>query len=229
MQQNIIDMGRRGRRTAAQLARDRAAYLAAPNRCLTCNAPILPRQGEKLSETMRRKFCARSCAASYNNSLAVAPKKRAKPRHCAGCGTEVASTAPEGSRILCPACYEAYDRRLPALTRAQSTSADRRAHMRQVLSERPRHCQHCGYAAHADAIHLRPVDLFPDDAPLAEINAPANLAYLCPNCRWEFEHGLFGADALMRTPLRLDRRPRDGHTKRPVRQTAAVAAAFSAQ
>ena len=40
---------------------------------------------------MRRKFCSRSCAASYNNSSTVAPKKRAKPRFCADCGAPIFS------------------------------------------------------------------------------------------------------------------------------------------
>ncbi len=191
LQQNIIDMGGRGRRTVARLERDRAAYLAAPNRCLACDAPILPHAGEKLSETLRRRFCTRSCAASYNNSRAVAPKKKAKPRTCADCGARIqAPAASEGSHPLCPACDDALLHRLPSLTRSEASGADIRRHMRQVLSDRPRACQHCGYATHVETVHLRPIDDVSTDAPLSQVNAPSNLAYLCPNHRWEYAHGL---------------------------------------
>jgi len=101
MQQAQSTTGQRGRSTAAQVAAMRAAYLAAPHRCLQCDRPILPHAGEKIHETMRRKFCSRSCAASYNNRGAVAPKKKVKPRFCADCGVQVATNAPEGTRILC--------------------------------------------------------------------------------------------------------------------------------
>lgn len=173
----------------------RADYLSTPRCCLQCEKPILPHEGEKIHETMRRKFCSRSCAASYNNSSAVAPKKKARPRLCAGCGAELAANLPEGSRLLCASCTESFSRRLPQLTRDEASSAEIRQHTRHVLADRPPICAHCGYARHVEAIHLCPVAAFPSDATLATINDPTNLAYLCPNHRWEYEHGLITLDA----------------------------------
>jgi hypothetical protein len=204
----------------------RAAYLAAPHRCLQCAEPILPHAGEKIHETMRRKFCSRSCAASYNNRSAVAPKKKAQPRFCAQCGTRITSGVQDGPRTLCPACTEALVSRLPSLLRREASSADIRRHMRLVLSDRPRRCQHCGYDTHVEAVHRRPIDDFSPDATLAEIDAPANLAYLCPNHRWEFEHGLISLDTGPALPVRMGR----GNRHKPYRATtqplpvAAVAA-----
>jgi hypothetical protein len=223
MQQGQSTTGRRGRSTAAQVDAMRAAYLAAPHHCLQCDKPILPHAGEKIHETMRRKFCSRSCAASYNNRSAVAPKKKAKPRFCGDCGVQVATTAPEGTRILCVSCSEGVLQRLPSLRRDEASSAAIRRHVRHVLTDRPRVCAHCGYAWHVETVHLRPVDDFPPDATLATIDDPANLAYLCPNHRWEYEHGLITLDptTIARVhPYTGRRPPMPTSRKRPLRQTA---------
>lgn len=172
----------------------RAAYLAAPRPCLRCDKPILPHQGEKIHETMRRRFCSRSCAASYNNGSAVAPKKKAKPRFCTECSAPIEGNAPEGARLLCASCHDIFLHRLPYLTRDEASSAEIRQHTCHALSDRPRLCAHCGYSRHVETVHLRPVDDFPSDAPLSAINDPVNLAYLCPNHRWEYEHGLIVLD-----------------------------------
>lgn len=191
---------RRGRGTAAQTAQLRAAYLAAPRRCLQCEKPILPHEGEKIHETMRRTFCSRSCAASYNNGSAVAPKKKAKPRLCAECGTQVVAPAPDGPRLLCGSCEQEAWQRLPSLRRDAASGADLRRHVRHVLAERPRLCAHCGYSRHVEPVHLRPIDDFPPHATLATINAATNLAFLCPNHRWEFEHGIITLDPRIVAP-----------------------------
>lgn len=194
----------------------RAAYLAAPRPCLHCDKPILPHQGEKIHETLRRRFCSRSCAASYNNGSAVAPKKKAKPRFCAECSAPLDGDASDGTRLLCATCHDRLLYRLPHLTRDAASSAEMRWHIRHALIDRPRVCAHCGYSCHVETVHLRPVDDFPPDTPLATINDPANLVYLCPNHRWEYEHGLLLLDPVAnvtsqpasgnRAPLRAPRR-----------------------
>lgn len=172
----------------------RAAYLAAPRPCLHCDKPILPHDGEKIHETMRRRFCSHSCAASYNNGSAVAPKKKAKPRFCVECKAPIDGNAPDGSGLLCASCHVSSLHRLPYLTRNEASSAEIRRHTRHALIDRPRACVHCGYSRHVEAVHLRPMDDFPPDTPLSAINDPANLVYLCPNHRWEYEHGVLVLD-----------------------------------
>ncbi len=186
------DLPIQSRGSLEQIQRARAYYDASPNLCVHCDGPILSRPGEKLSETRKKKFCSRSCAASHNNSLSVAPKKKPRPRYCESCGARV-SYDPQSSEtrhILCPTCSEKSAQSLVTRTKSQSSPADIRNHMRSVLAERPHQCQQCGYALHAEACHVRPIDDFPPSATLTEINHPDNLVLLCPNCRWEFTHGL---------------------------------------
>ena len=135
----------------------------------------------------------------------------------------VATNAPEGTRILCQSCSEGFLQRLPSLRRDEASSADIRRHVRHVLTDRPRVCAHCGYAWHVETVHLRPVDDFPPDATLATIDDPANLAYLCPNHRWEYEHGFITLDPTTIAPVRSDtgrHPPTPTPRKRPLRHTA---------
>ncbi len=174
----------------------RAQYNASPNHCQNCQAPILARPGEKLAETRKRKFCGRSCAASFNNRLDVAPKKKPRTLPCAHCGAPLDPAARRTDLTSCSSCADAYLSRLGQQLKSRSASADIRTHMRQALAERPQQCQHCGYSVHVEPIHLRPLEDFPDTAPLRDINAPDNLAYLCPNCRWEYGHGEWGREGI---------------------------------
>ena len=58
-------------------------YIDNPNVCLFCGKAILPREGEKLTDTKRKKFCNSSCTAKYNNA------KRKKDRFCIECGKKL--------------------------------------------------------------------------------------------------------------------------------------------
>ena len=51
-------------------------------------------------------------------------------------------------------------------------------------------CCRCGYSKHVETCHVIGVMDFPDTATLGEINALSNLLGLCPNCHWEFDHGM---------------------------------------
>ena len=71
-------------------------------------------------------------------------------------------------------------------------------HAQRVVKNRPQMCENCGYSKHVEACHLRPVADFPDDALVGEINADNNLALLCPNCHWEWDHEALPAFRLAR-------------------------------
>ncbi len=182
----------RPRGRAAQGQQSRALYNMAPNRCQQCGTAIIAEPDEKLSEVRKRKFCGRSCAASHNNSLAVAPKRKSRPVWCTDCGAQLTGAAP--SQKLCADCRANRSNSLARLTKGESSPADLREHLKRVLAPRPRHCQHCGYDRHVETVHRRPLDSFPDSAPLHDVNHPSNLALLCPNCKWEFEHGLLALE-----------------------------------
>jgi hypothetical protein len=65
-----------------------------------------------------------------------------------------------------------------------------RSHSRTVFYKAIPPCENCGYSKHVEVCHIVPVASFPDDSLLRQINARSNLACLCPNCHWEFDHGM---------------------------------------
>lgn len=86
------------------------------------------------------------------------------------------------------------DRTLGDIQRAAKYQVS--AHLRTIArhlynkANLPRVCANCGYAKHVEICHIQPINTFPDDTPVAVINALENLVALCPNCHWEFDHGL---------------------------------------
>ena len=146
-------------------------------------------------ETTNPKFCSSSCAAKYNNR--AHPKRKAAQRFCKHCGTPIPA-----KRTTCDHCNPSYvdwaqrtlgDIRQTAKYQAHAEIRDnaRSAFERANL---PRACRNCGYDKHVEICHIRAINSFPDDTPIAVINALDNLVALCPNCHWEFDHGLLKLD-----------------------------------
>ena len=57
-------------------------------------------------------------------------------------------------------------------------------------------CAICGYDKHIEVAHKKSVSSFPLDTPISIVNHPDNLFPLCPNCHWEFDHGLIKIDEI---------------------------------
>jgi predicted restriction endonuclease len=51
-------------------------------------------------------------------------------------------------------------------------------------------CEICGYSKHTEVAHIKEINSFNDNATVEEINDKDNVLILCPNCHWEFDHGL---------------------------------------
>lgn len=68
-------------------------------------------------------------------------------------------------------------------------------HARSVTAKRTRVCRTCGYDKFVQCCHIKAVAKFPRDTLVAVVNHPENLVLLCPNCHWEFDHGLLSLDA----------------------------------
>ena len=51
-------------------------------------------------------------------------------------------------------------------------------------------CMNCGYDKHVEVCHITPISAFSEDTMISEINSEENLMALCPNCHWEFDHGM---------------------------------------
>jgi predicted nucleic acid-binding Zn ribbon protein len=142
-------------------------------------------------DTRNPKFCSRSCAAKQNNVLVP---KRKLGGTCAVCG----SLIPRRHRY-CPdhRPNRPLDRSQPIASVADASEhpACRHARLRQdarrqYLLAFPYRCARCGYDKHIEVCHRRALTSFPLDTPIAVVNSLENLIGLCPNCHWEFDHGL---------------------------------------
>lgn len=151
--------------------------------------------------TRNKKFCSRSCAASYNNKKF--PKKKLQNR-CAECD----SLIPKRNK-RCSECFEKRISRIPtekrisriprrALSELRTETGSRnsyttliRFHARKVAQELELldSCTVCGYSLHVQCCHIRSVSSFPETSKLSEVNDPTNLIGLCPNHHWELDHG----------------------------------------
>lgn len=144
--------------------------------------------------TTNPKFCSIPCAAAYN--LQFVPPKQRKQRFCKDCGQPV-----EGRITKCADCKRRdgqiadWNTRtlgdVQASTLYQAHAAIRRLARRiYFASDLPRACNRCGYDKHFEVCHIQPINSFSSDTTIATINNLSNLIALCPNCHWEFDHGL---------------------------------------
>ena len=150
-------------------------------KCLNCG-----------KDTHNPKFCSSSCSAQFNNR--AFPKRKRQRFFCKICGAEA-----DYRRSYCKNCDPTKPQDFSTVTIAEIRS---RAHyqpnawIRKLArrayydSDKPRCCYRCGYSKHFEICHVRPIQEFPEDAPMAVVNALDNLVALCPTCHWELDHGL---------------------------------------
>ena len=154
------------------------------NNCLHCGA-----------ETANPKYCSRSHAAIHTNQQAP---KRQLTRKCQECDTLIPANrqccAVHGKRkadyrLLTVAQLKAKDAiKHPSYYRGYLNSITR-----LLNAHRPRICQACGYDKHVEYCHRRPISSFPDSVTVQMVSGPENILVLCPNCHWEYDHGVLAA------------------------------------
>lgn len=66
-----------------------------------------------------------------------------------------------------------------------------RYHAREMYSKELTKCERCGYDKHVEICHIKGIKQFSEESTIKEINDRSNIIGLCPNCHWEFDHGLF--------------------------------------
>ena len=156
-------------------------YLSNPNKCLNCNKPILRKEGEKLADTKKKKFCNQSCSAKYHNNL------RKKPSKCKICGEEISN-----GRKRCDKCLVIYISKISHILKKDTTHPKIRSHARTVFRKaNPEiRCVNCGFTHFTEVCHKKAIAEFSDDTPLSIINDLSNLTQLCPNCHWDFDHNI---------------------------------------
>lgn len=150
-------------------------------KCLNCG-----------SETNNPKFCSSACAARYNNR--VFPKKQRQRFYCKACGAETGYR-----RTYCKNCDPTKPRDYSDVTIAEIRSRatyQANAWIRKLArrayynSDKPQCCNICGYSKHFEVCHVKPIQDFPNETYVSEVNSLDNLVALCPNCHWEFDHGI---------------------------------------
>jgi len=172
-------------------------------KCITCQI--------ELTTKYQTKFCGRSCAAKHNNvkypKRASAPTKKCKNEECG----EMVKIS--NSRSFCPLCVK-NKKHLRGLdvgestieemvTRLGSNRYDRiRAHT-HVLHRKEKQtavCENCRYDKHVELCHIVSISSFPKDTKVNIVNGRKNILFLCPNCHWEYDHGLLNLDQIKSGP-----------------------------
>jgi len=69
-----------------------------------------------------------------------------------------------------------------ALVRSRARASEK---MKKIKS-----CEICGYSKHVQACHKKPISSFSLNTKISIINENDNIMCLCPNCHWEYDHGL---------------------------------------
>lgn len=163
--------------------------------CMFCGKEIQ----HPIQKKSKNHFCNSSCAASYNNT--IAPKRVRNIRYCNLCGRIIDSR----TRLRCDDCVdlkqtsglikettigqikELYKDKTHLNFAAKIRGYGKTAYDR---SDRSKHCAMCGYNRHYEVCHIKAVKDFDDTATMEEVHNLDNLIALCPNCHWEFDHGI---------------------------------------
>ena len=171
---------------SAKIVRQRAIdrYMESPNICLFCNKVILVKNGQKAVETKEKRFCDRSCAAKYNNSIRHRKPKTITCMTCSAPFTK--SNSIRAAR--CPDCVksghsyqrEIFETRLKSWTNSQyfaTTHFARRALIHLLGAK----CQKCGWNKIHSTTGNVPVQVHHIDGNNKN-NRRENVELLCPNC-----------------------------------------------
>lgn len=158
------------------------AYYENPKICLYCDSVIKVAEKQTVREVKKKKFCNRSCAAKYNNSLY--PKRSKKEKVKKPEKENLYETLTKG---------ELYSRRKN--WQSANSSIRKYARLSYEKSKKPKKCKICGYNKHVDICHIKNVSEFEKNCKLSEINNITNLVALCKNHHWEFDNGFIKLDA----------------------------------
>jgi len=173
-------------------------YYSNPILCRQCKKVIPVKEHEKVFEVRRRKFCDKSCAASYNRNR-QGTSKLPKSIKCALCGTAV--EIHKYFRKYCDSCKHIRDKSviIDDLTKGElfsrrknwqsaRSSIRNRACVLYKRSDRPQKCFLCGYPKHVNVAHRKAVSEFPNETKVKVINDLDNLVALCPTHHWEHDN-----------------------------------------
>ena len=138
------------------------------------------------------RFCSKTCSRSFQlKRISQWRKNHKKP--CPTCGELI---YPESKN--CNKCRLAWSLGDVTLAEAIYTKHHKssdfalvRSRARAVIHKLGwNFCWVCRYDKHVDAAHLKDIASFPLDTKISVVNTPTNLAALCRNHHWEYDHNL---------------------------------------
>lgn len=164
--------------------------------CLNCK--------EELTGKHSKKFCSRSCAATYNGSKY--PKRSKEKEYWPKCFTCDKKVARKSGKF-CKECIEnkkhyngkpAELQTLGEVVRNEGRRSNKFDLVRKMAhrlygKERGR-CEKCGYEHYSEICHIKDIASFSNETLLSTINDKSNIIFLCPTCHWELHHGIFVID-----------------------------------
>lgn len=153
-------------------------YMKNPKKCLFCGLEIIPKEGQKVSEVKRKKFCGQSCSAQRSN------QKRKIERFCIKCG-KILHTGKVYCSRKCQRQkdYESYVTSWKNGEQDGLIKNDKMSrHLRKYLLKKNNFsCQKCGWNKINQFIKKCPVEIHHIDGNFRN-NKEENLEILCPNC-----------------------------------------------
>lgn len=162
--------------------------------CTYCNSQITRKISVSDLNKSKTKnlFCSRSCSCSFNNKL---DPRRKLEGNCKSCDCPISK-----SRKFCKYCLPvARGKRIldnTSLANITGTIYQKHSTIRKHARKKflkihsQGFCQSCGYSKHIEICHKKPIRDWCVTSLLSEVNSIDNLIALCPNCHWEFDHGL---------------------------------------
>lgn len=193
--EKIIERNRKNSAVNRTKALDR--YYKNPAICNYCKEIIIVKDGEQPGLVKRKKYCNHSCCAKALNKTFP---KRLPEGKCKSCDTAIRKKL-----TFCKNCRKLNKTRTLNQTIGdicKRKDAGRfspiRYHARKIYEELNliKKCHICGYDKHVEICHIIPIRDFSQDISISIINSKDNLIPLCPNCHWEFDHGLLNISTL---------------------------------
>jgi hypothetical protein len=130
-----------------------------------------------------RQFCSQECYRHFRYEKSA--------RFCIDCGKPLSGNSTR-TNVRCVTCMHKYNFEERSKETWGGDKQIVRRYVRKLIRDLgwEKKCAICGYDNYLELCHIKPVYTFPPEATLAEINAPSNLVYLCPNHHKELDNGI---------------------------------------
>lgn len=159
-------------------------YIKNPNICKNCGKPILPKEGQRISNVRQKQFCGSSCAATYNNKKYPKRKKK-KIYYCKNCGKELSGRKKSYCDNKCQSAYEHNEyikRWKDGIEDGLSGKYHLSKHIKDYIYDKyDGKCCVCGWHKVNEFTGKVPLEVHHIDGNYKN-NSEDNLQLLCPSC-----------------------------------------------